>query len=503
MIIALPKRRQTEALFCSIEKDLPTCVLSDRYFQAVHSGKVQKSTSNTEEILGDDINVVVFDQLLKSFYHRGSFNQFVLALKSDVVFDEYHEFIWIPLMLPSLMVFLKIRSWFENGGKTLLLSGTPDPSLNYLLFKYNNIEVLEIDRSKLSEVSADKATYSFEEEFSFNNNDETLYTYNRVKDVQESYIIENKENYIMHSKYTEKDLKENIEKILLDFKKGHVNKKSIHSAMILQSSFDISFKNAKIVASHPNTVAQFLGRKNRHGDKSGGSVVFYPEYNVDFFKSNKAGFYKTYLNFEKHLRNLFLEPKELTHREATILIYDDFWTEKQIEQTKEELMERFIKAVKDMENNKPRKIAKKKTIKSSGSIFRGSSVLISLESFDNRGISLGMLDPENCIGLSGKWQIEETKKVFDFIAIDLKEAGLKAALKGTPFLNGELLKRNSWKIGKEKESPYFLSHSNELISKSIRKAVDKENTIGYTIYNNKLGLISEVLFNEYLEGDKK
>lgn len=504
MIIALPKRRQVDALYGSIKKDAPSVFSSDLSIQAVHGGAVQLPENTNLKPLDSDINIVVFDQMLKTFYKRTEIMNFITTLRSDIVFDEYHEFLFIPNMLPSLAVIVKIRSWMTEA-KTLFLSGTPNPGLNKAIFGDNNIKTLQIERDSLPEVHTNKAMYTYVNQHnSLDSNDqETLQSFNRVDDALESWLDSGMQSKVFHSRFAELDLKNHIKELLTKYGEGHTEKGNAISAMMLQSSFDCSFKNAKLTVSLPDTVAQFLGRKDRHGDKPGGRVAIFPDSSPDkTFSSSRAGYLDVYKRYNDFLKSVLQEGKEWTHREATVALYDNFWKESgTVDVLHEEIKEKMKDACKNMEKWHPVKQKNStngQASSSGGGMFRGSSVCVAAEKVDLEGVSLGMTGLDECISVSSDGAIADLKNAFDSI----NSASFRD--KFGPFKTGDLIggkkgKRDAWKHGKSNETPLYFSHTDNEISEKLKEKLDRDGSSGYRVYNSEIGLVKQSFINKIKE----
>lgn len=507
MVIALPKRRQVDALFDSITQDYPYIFDGEISVQGVHGGIVQKhSETLTPEILGSDVNIVVFDQMLKTFYKREEIKNFMRILRSDVVFDEYHEFLFIPNMLPSLMVITMIRSWMTEVS-TLFLSGTANPGLNQVLFESKEIPHKIKDRGSLPEVHQNKKTYSFSQEPNVLDeaDEETLQSFNRVEDAVKSWVLQNDLSLdnIYHSKYSERDLVEKIQSLLTNYKKGHTTPGNVISALLLQSSFDISLRNAKQTLSFPDTVAQFFGRVDRHGDKPDGKVVIYCDPTPKkSFSEDKAGFLEVYNLFKQHVKTMLDTPKEMTHREATVKIYDDFWTPEAIGIMVSKLEYKIKAACVEMGDKYPTKRFLTKTQKkivAGGGLFRGDSQFVAAKKVDLYGNTLGITGQEEILSITAPYMIDELRRVFDKALNHAANRDLFGEFETGQYIGGQKYARNKWKHGKLSETPLYFSHNDTQLDESIKRCLTSDKSIGYYVYNKQLGLIKESVLENIKE----
>lgn len=506
LIVALPKRRQVDALYYSIQNDIGHIFDTTPTMQAVHGGQVQLPEDHKPEILKSDINIVVFDQMLKSFYRREEIKNFMCILRSDIVFDEYHEFLFIPNMLPSLLVLIKIRSWMQ-GSKTLFLSGTANPAFNKILFDMKDVPYLFKSRDSLPEVHSNTATYSYSTEPNILSQEDkhVLQSFNRVDDATESWISQGDKSKmnVYHSRYSERDLKTHIQRLLTTFGKNSKEEGNAISALILQSSFDCSFKNAKLTLSFPDTVAQFLGRKDRHGDKPDGYVVIHRDSGaIKSFASDKAGFIDTYRQYERYVEKLLSSPKVWSHREATVNLYDNFWKQDGVVETLiSDIEYKISQACREMKIHYPKKKGKiDPTKKVSGGLFRGTSSFVASKKVDLDGNVIGVTSQEDLISISADYIVEALKGAFK----RLNKAHFVNSFQGFEtgeYLKGKRRKFEEWRHGKFSETPLFCSHNNPEVDKILKEALDNEGDTCYYVYNEQIGLVKESIIKRINERD--
>jgi len=502
MIFLLPKRRQIDATYNVLVNDLDQMYGKNNIkVQASHSGEVMYHTNNytpnRDYHTGGDINILTFDRPLSSAYNRSRFSEFLDVIKSDLVIDEYHEFADQPRMRPVLKIILNIRRMLSNGGKTLLLSGTPDPALNEHIFNNNMDGVSVFNRNELVEAESTKMVYSFFNETmkKLDNLENTLVSFNYVEETLKQVTQFPQENKVVaHSKFYTDHLTKHMKDIIEGCGKTNKdNKLTVFSAPILQSSFDISRKHLRLTASDPNTLTQFLGRGNRWGEHLDGTVNIYKEENLAAFNDNKRGGKQTYLNFEEHLKNILKEPLLLTKREAITLIWEDFWkNEENIKNRLKELDKGIEDAAKKIQNIYPRRNTGKKNNKATGTggIFRDTSKAISLliiDSCDNK-----MLQGEELYYSSSEYEV--------LPMIDAMKYVIHTSKKNLKLLNGDMFslvetdfknKPEIWMGRKGIDKPIIASHCEEKINKLLTKILKEK----YTVYSMKYGVIKLTTFN--------
>jgi CRISPR-associated endonuclease/helicase Cas3 len=484
LIFALPKRRLVDAMYGSVTADYAAIFgCEPPSLQSAHTGKVQASTDGQETILASDVNIIVFDRLLSSFYRRGQFSEFARMLKSDLVFDEFHEFTTVERMLPALRVILKIRSWMSGGARTLLLSGTPDKALlRVILGDAGSGKYSYFPRSSMSPVNANTRRYKYVDAAPLGV-EHAIYSFNRVGDAQDFARPRLASVFLIHSKFRDSDLAQKIKELLGRFgKSAPESESSVASASMLQSSFDISRRNGVLTIANPNTVAQYLGRIDRHGKHGGGTVYLLKEANESVFKKNLAGYKDTYDRYRGYLEeSLGREGKVLSHREATELVWDEFWKDEAAHAGYlKELEERALEAEKKVSSNFP---IKRQAVGGKGgpgkSLFRDESFIAIAKIVNDDGSDSGkMTSVDDPISLSQKWLITKFKDAM---------RGLKTPVMSR--LNEDGFKFNkhvlgTWAIGKSPLTPIVMSHFDPEVDKGIRRGVDRD-----AVYSLSLGLI--------------
>ncbi|CAO1296095.1 unnamed protein product, partial [Diamesa hyperborea] len=309
LIFALPKQVQVTGVFETISRDLERICLnnSDISIEGVFSGKRQyvSNVSDGSNLLSSDINIMVFDRLLSPCYERKQFGEFISALRSNLVLDEFHEFCWLYSMIEPLKEIIKIRKWINNGAKTLFLSGTPDPSLIRILFGDDSSDnkIMIFPRDSLSPMNTNKSYLVLKDTFPDNIPQDSLVSFNTVANSQEYMLNKDLSNILhVHSKFTESDKKEKIYEILSEHSENCSDKITV-TAKILQSSFNLNYKNGFLVCSHPNTDAQTWGRINRFDNKYNGYIIMILESEFSIFDDNKLGHKSINKRWEEFLKS--------------------------------------------------------------------------------------------------------------------------------------------------------------------------------------------------------
>jgi CRISPR-associated endonuclease/helicase Cas3 len=464
LIIALPKRSQVDGLINTLDSDYNRLFDDKTTFQSVHSGRIQFNSDDLLDNLGADINVLIIDRLVSAAYRRDLFNEYLTIIKSDLIFDEFHELLGIPMMLPLLKVLMITRGWAkeESRPKTLFMSGTPDKTVSNVLLSQVGYEMFS--RNELPEVHTNTKTFSYRNERTHAN--ETIYSFNTQEEAQIFYQ-DNKENkMLVHSGYTDND---RLKKITNLFNKAgktaELNNESVVTARLLESSFDISFKHEQLTVAHPNTVAQFLGRGDRFGNKGGGTVNFCPESRPKVW----VGYEKIGRAFDLHLQNLLKTDKVWTHRQAVIEIWENFWTKQNLKIQQDYMDDKYAESCKKLkEGADPFKrnvwVAGDKVIKQ-GNLLRGENRVATAEILGENT----WLSSEELVSFSKTYDwmeaVMETKRLTVEQRNELNELGFNFPIN-----------KNHWKnvkhIGEATEIPmvlqdYYYCHDLGLVKKSV------------------------------------
>ena len=527
LIVALPKQVQVSGLFPTILRDLKRiepAKSAEIKVQAAFNGEVQEHThcqtdqeKKEQPILRDDINILVFDRLLSPCYERRQFSEFIRMLNSDLVLDEFHEFLNTPLMLPALREILQIRSWLGNDTRTLLLSGTADPAL----LRFIKIDIKETgddkvfwNRSSLQPVDPNsKAKLKFnvvsmaEKDGGILSQVETvkdsLISFNIVADAQREFVnmldkpskYNLEASYIIHSKFSRSDRKNIMRGLLREYEDDGKAAGLVFAAKILQSSFNLDFKDMHLQTSQPNTDSQTLGRQNRFGKKDGGTVIFYNESNISQFNSDKKGFKKTHNRWKAFLKDKLSDEPEWTHRERMTNLYDSFWTQDSdiVKEACDEIIAMYKNALQALKSWFPRRIeygVESRTSaenKSRSRGFRGNSLMLSAAVVDNKGKKCGQLEGENLLTESAVWRLtlykEETKSVSNSYLARVNDTIESFTFKKHVTVHGYVASR-----------PLLCSHVDEKVDGHLKEHLkrngDNENQSLYRLYHPKIGLIS-------------
>ena len=504
LIIALPRQNQVTGLFESLKIDLKRVYGTEKInLETVFNGKRQDDNwkdnnwkpESPNDLLVSDINILVFDRFLSPYYKRSQSSEFLKMLKSHLILDEFHEFKDLPKMIPSLKEILTIRSWLESEVKTLMLSGTPEPSLLNLLCVEKESR---FDRTELSPRDNHKFKIYLEQK----DKEETpqfipdcLYSFLKVEFCQNvfSLFFKNMRDKIkmIHSYFTVSDKKELLQEILKEHgkKEEFISDNSVITAKMLQSSYNLSFDKAIVELSQPYTDCQTAGRVNRFENKPNAEMHFiYNEDTEKFFKEAQAGFKEVHTSWKKHI-SYFIEK----HKGQDVSIrklmecYDNFWNDKSnMKESLNILEKRYEKAIEELNKYIPKRFSGKKIkISSLNSLFRGDSQYLSACVVNDNGEPVDQLHGEDLLSEGRKWFI-------DIIKTGLQNC-LKTKSKKANKINGEEVfeyKKQIKVFGFKEERPLLCSHINGEIDKCLSDNLqDEDDSTNHRVYHKKFGLV--------------
>ena len=513
LMIALPKQNQVTGLFESLKSDCKRVYGNKKInMEAVFNGKRQDNNwednnwkpQNSNDLLISDINILVFDRFLSPYYKRSQFSEFLKMLKSHLILDEFHEFKALPKMIPSLKEILTIRDWLDSGVKTLMLSGTPEPSLLKLLCVqgsniFKRTELSPRDDHKFK-IFIQKKTLEKTQQFC----PDCLYSFLRVESCQNifsSFFKKNRDKVKMiHSYFTVSDKKELLKEILREHGKDQntaTSDKSVITSKMLQSSYNLSFNKAVVELSQPYMDCQTAGRINRFENKPNAEMCFiYNEDSEKFFEPQRAGFKEIHQSWREHILS-FIEHQEGQTISIRKLMesYDNFWSKDNIEKSFKILKKKQEKSVEELNKYIPKRFfAGRKQSTSLNSLFRGESQYLSACVVDDNGKPIDQLYDENLLNDSHNWFINKIKEALQ-VCLKSKSKCEKANKIG----NQKIFEYNKYikSFGFKAERPLLCSHIKEEIDQCLSKSLHDEdnNSTSHRVYHKKFGLVKKDLLD--------
>ena len=511
LMIALPRQNQVTGIFKSLESDCERVYERKINTEAVFNGQRKNCNwkpEDTQDLLTSDINILVFDRFLSPYYKRKQSSEFLRMLKSHLILDEFHEFNSLPKMIPSLKEILTIRNWLESGVKTIMLSGTPEPSLLKLLcvdeksvFKRENLSPRNEHKFKI--VIKEK---SLEQEQQFY--PDCLYSFLRVDSCQKVFsqffkTIKDKIQMI-HSYFIGADKKKLLEDILQEHgkeQKSIISDKSVITSKMLQSSYNLSFNKAIVELSQPYMDCQTAGRINRFENKPEAEIqFFYNDKTKEFFNENKAGFKEIHKSWKQHILSFIEEHKNQTFSIRELMkSYDEFWNEENKQKSYDILKKKQKKTIEELNKYMPKRFVSGGKTKTSflNSLFRGDSQYLSACVVDDRGQPTDQLKGEYLLSEGRGWLIQKINSVMKNY---LNKSGKKC--KKASKINNETVfeyNKHMKNFGFKVERPLLCSHvDNEVDKHLFRELRDEDNnSTAHRVYHKKFGLVKkDLLENE-------
>jgi len=222
---------------------------------------------NTKEF-GSDIIVTNIDSLLMPMISSKVADKLYKILISDLVLDEYHEFVNDSPMFACFIQLMKARAWCKNSN-TMLLSATP--------INIDKFWRIDDDTGVTISLPAGPNHYNpiHDKPIHLYHDDSpmpvgvpgSMVMLNSIQNTQEHYR-KDKKSKIIHSKYISNDRNKSMQEILFSFGpggKGIANGEFVTTAPILQAAMNISFSRVDISNGGAEMNLQAM-RANRFGE---------------------------------------------------------------------------------------------------------------------------------------------------------------------------------------------------------------------------------------------
>lgn len=246
-------------LFCSVELFL--------------SG--ERKNSNTPEGLipdfSSDIVVTNIDNLLGPMVNNRTADRLFNVLSGVVILDEFHEFVSDSPLFAAFITYMRARHRLSTTACTLLLSATPTNV--HKLWDWSDHETTLLPDQNQHYPAAHEGNYRIKliNEFPKKVLPASLCIFNSVSMAQDQFL-EHEMEYLIHSKFTDSDRQQILERIYTSFGKdgsGIEKGERISSALIMQAAMDVSSANLYDSVCSPETTLQRIGRCDRWGTYSG------------------------------------------------------------------------------------------------------------------------------------------------------------------------------------------------------------------------------------------
>lgn len=223
---------------------------------------------NGKYVYGDDDSRIVVTNLDNFFNPNIStkYNERCLDMfKSNVVFDEFHEYLSEDAIMAGFMTVLSCRNLYPNV-KTLYMSATPIHCLYNILGDNNAVEVFP--KSDMPLFGQDKKVkITFSDTFSTKDKMKGINHLISVPTVKSAQMIYNEKitDECYHAQFTASDRKSKIDQLYNTHGKDCVTNDSYVSTNALSTGLNVSFDNMTIITPTPERLLQVGGRVNRYG----------------------------------------------------------------------------------------------------------------------------------------------------------------------------------------------------------------------------------------------
>jgi putative nucleotidyltransferase with HDIG domain len=371
-----PRNTVAISVYNSIKKEVQVLNLNCSIELYLTGERKETNIEDNREPFDSDIIVTNIDALLSPMVNNRVAGRLFSVYSSNVVLDEFHEFVSDAPLFAAFLIYMKARVKFTNC-KTLLLSATP-----------MNISILwdgekdDVDRTTL--ILPSKNTHyppQHDKKYKANFIDSlpikavggSLLVCNSVTEAQNNF--RNGYTYIVHHNYTENDRNRKDKEIYDAFSKngkGIERGESVSAALVVQAAMDISFNVLYDSVSSPESTLQRIGRENRWGILIEAIINF-----IDLSKqSNERGAISSTYNLELQKKwFIFLKDKivneSYVNLEQMYNMYNEFY-----EINKKELRiyveDRYTMSIESLVDFKPIKFIniKEKKIKKYGKSLR-------------------------------------------------------------------------------------------------------------------------------------
>lgn len=291
--------------------------------------------SGKYEYGNEDSRIVVTN--LDNFFNPNTstkYNERCLdMLKSNVVFDEFHEYLSEEAIMAGFLTILHSRNLCPLV-KTLYMSATPIHELYNILGDGNSVEVFP--KATIPLFGQDKKVkVTFSDTFSTGNKMKGINHLISVPTVKSAQMIYNKKitDECYHAQFTISDRKAKIDQLYKTHGRDCVANDSYVSTNALSTGLNVSFDDMTIITPTPERLLQVGGRVNRYGECE------LSEYNILTSKALKKDFKsdKCFLEKSKPLNGIpvlpvidawltFLKKYVEEHGEDGVLYLKDLYT---------------------------------------------------------------------------------------------------------------------------------------------------------------------------------
>ena len=270
LLWVVPRNIIAESTYYSVMDELNRMSIADKIKVGLfYGGQLIRSNCEVCGIDGYDILITNIDSVVKCPTTNNKSDLLLNMYTSNVIFDEYHEFLMEEPIFAAFIHMMRVRSRLTPS-KSLLLSAT---ALNFdciwgneIVEYKNNTDILYGDTKVLISIKK----YNNVEDIVLDKNDNRFIITYTVPEVQKVYrtIPNNLFKDIIHARYTVKDRNDKTEKILKNFGKNKQNAETtLIGTNIIGTGLNISCREMyDFVVSPESTIQRCCGRASRFGE---------------------------------------------------------------------------------------------------------------------------------------------------------------------------------------------------------------------------------------------
>jgi CRISPR-associated helicase Cas3 len=273
IIWVCPRNVVSESVYDSILKELTALGFNDITVELFLTGKTEKRNHNNDKEFISDIIVTNIDNFEKPTIEDGISHRLFSIYSTNVIFDEYHEFVASEPYFAAFINVMKIRNQNTNA-KTLLLSATPIDISHMWDTLGKQTTILPNKTTHYPAVHSKPYLIRVENEFNYRERGSDLIIFNSISEAQHTKnLLPNAVLY--HSEFTKEEKNKKYCELMKVYGKKMIdgkivikstNQQTVIATIIAQASFDVSFHLLYESCLSPEASLQRPGRCRRHDD---------------------------------------------------------------------------------------------------------------------------------------------------------------------------------------------------------------------------------------------